>query len=235
MAAVSGGRRCDGLHGDGVKTLVVYAHPHGASFSAALRDVVCRSLRDAGHKVDLLDLYAEGFEPTLSAEEWANHQHGLAARPAVFAHAELLAATDALILVHPTWWGGAPAMLKGWFDRVLCEGVAYHLPPDARRIRPLLRHIDHLVVVTTYGSPRWINALQGEPGRRMVRWGLRTLLARRARIRWLALYDMDRNDDACRRAFLDQVASELAGLGSNRRRFARWLVRADRDPRSPER
>lgn len=200
-----------------MNALVVYAHPHRESFSAALRDVVCASLRDAGHQVHLLDLYAEGFDPVLSAHELATHAQGLAARRSVAPHAELLASSDALVLVHPTWWGGPPAMLKGWFDRVLCEGVAYHLPPGSNRIRPLLRHVRHLVVVTTYGSPRWINALQGEPGRRIVRWGLRSLLAHRVRVRWLALYDMDRNEDARRRAFLDRVARELAGLESNRR------------------
>ena len=33
---------------------------------------------------------------------------------------------DALVLVYPTWWSGQPAMLKGWFDRVLASGVAWH-------------------------------------------------------------------------------------------------------------
>ena len=87
-------------------------------------------------------------------------------------------------------------MLKGWLDRVLCDGVAYTLPPGGDRIRPLLRHVRRLVVVTTYGSPRWVNALQGEPGKRTLRWGLRTLLARRARVHWLGLYRMDTNTDA---------------------------------------
>ncbi|MFN0029113.1 MAG: NAD(P)H-dependent oxidoreductase [Acidimicrobiales bacterium] len=211
-----------------MKALVVYAHPDEASFSAALRDVVCTSLRQAGHQVHLLDLYAEDFEPALSAEELATHAQGLAARPAIASHAELLATSDALVLVHPTWWGGPPAMLKGWFDRVFCEGVAFTLPPESTRVRPLLRHVQHLVVVTTYGSPRWINALQGEPGRRMVRWGLRSLLARRARVRWLALYDMDRNHDARRQAFLDQVAAELANLDRPRRAQLARLARAGR-------
>ena len=46
------------------------------------------------------------------------------------------------------------------------------------------------------------------------RWGLRTLLARRARVHWLGLYRMDTNTDADRRRFLDEVAQRLRRLGS---------------------
>lgn len=192
--------------------LVVHAHPHPDSYSAALRDRAVESLRAAGHDVDVIDLYGEDFDPLLSAHEVATHHIGLAARPAVAHHAELLRRAAVLVLVYPTWWGGPPAMLKGWFDRVFCEGVAYTLPPGADRVRPLLRNIRQLVVITTGGSPRWVNALQGEPGRRMIRWGLRSLMHPLARTRWLALYNMDRNDEAARHAFLDEVATKVGRL-----------------------
>ena len=197
-----------------MNVLVVYAHPHPASFGAALRDQVVDTLSAAGHRVDLIDLYREGFDPLLSPDELAQHRAGLAQRPTLAGHARLVAEAKAVVLVYPTWWGGPPAMLKGWFDRVLCEGVAYRLPPGKHRIRPSLRHIKHLVVVTSYGSPRWINALQGEPGRRMVRWGLRTLLHPLVRTQWIALYDMDRNTNADRVAFLRQLTQRLQTLGA---------------------
>jgi putative NADPH-quinone reductase len=114
-------------------------------------------------------------------------------------------------LVHPTWWGGQPAILKGWFDRVLGAGVAYRF--DRRgRPRSLLRHIRRLVVVTTYGSSPWVNLLEGEPGRRTVRWALRALLSWRARTRWLACYRMDTAGEAERARFLARVERELTAL-----------------------
>ena len=192
--------------------LVVHAHPDPDSFSAALRDRVVATLTDRGDRVELIDLYADRFDPVLSAHEVATHGTGIAERPALAGHAERLQAADALVLVYPTWWGGPPAMLKGWFDRVWCEGVAYTLPPGGDRIRPLLRGVRDLVVVTTCGSPWWVNALQGEPGRRMVRWGLRTLLHPRVRTRWLCLYRMDTNTAAQRARYLDEVASALGRL-----------------------
>jgi NAD(P)H dehydrogenase (quinone) len=32
---------------------------------------------------------------------------------------------DLFVFVFPLWWGGLPAILKGWFDRVCAYGVAY--------------------------------------------------------------------------------------------------------------
>jgi putative NADPH-quinone reductase len=31
---------------------------------------------------------------------------------------------DAYVIVHPVWWFAPPAILKGWVDRVLVDGVA---------------------------------------------------------------------------------------------------------------
>ena len=66
-------------------------------------------------------------------------------------------------------------------------------------------HIRRLTVVTSYGSSRWINALEGEPGKRLVKRWLRVLCHPLARSRWIALYGMDRADDATRQAFLERV------------------------------
>lgn len=190
----------------------MYAHPAEGSYVAAVRDRVVEALDEAGHQVDLLDLYAEGFAAALTAEELALHRHGPEAKPAIADHAGRLAAAEALVFVYPTWWGGQPAILKGWFDRVWVEGVAYTLPVGADRITPLLRSVRRLVVVTTHGSSKWVNALQGEPGKRVVLRGLRSLCRRTARTRWIALYDVDRSTPQQRTRFLDRVGSLVSRL-----------------------
>jgi NAD(P)H dehydrogenase (quinone) len=193
--------------------LVVYAHPREDSFVAAVRDQVVAGLGTAGHDVDLLDLYGEGFEPALAAQEWRDHRSGIdAKREDVRAHAERLREAQGLVLVYPTWWGGQPAILKGWIDRVWVEGVAYHLPEGANHIRPLLRHVRRLAAVTTHGSPKWINAIEGEPGKRTVLRQMRLLCHPLARTRWLALYGVDRSDEPERRAFLDKVKRSMSKM-----------------------
>jgi putative NADPH-quinone reductase len=198
-----------------VRALVVYAHPLEDSFVAAVRDTVVEVLRRAGHDVHLLDLYAEDFDPRLTTAEHAAHTTGLMARlddEEIVRHARLLQWAEALVLVYPTWWGAQPAVLKGWFDRVWIEGVAYHLPEGTTRIRPGLRSIRRVAVVTTHGSSKLVNALQGEAGKHFVARLVRSLVSRRARVRWIAQYDMDRSTPEIRAAFLRRVSDELSRL-----------------------
>jgi len=192
-----------------VKALVVFCHPSAESFAAECRDRVLAGLRAGGHEVRLRDLYVEGFRPELSAWE-REHQFSPAEdKPDIADHAADLRWCDTLVLVYPTWFSAQPAMLKGWIDRVWVNGVAYDLPEGSNRIRGRLRNIRRIVVVTTHGSSKFVNSLQGESGKRVVSRGLRLLCHRFARVRWIALYGIDRCTDAERRAFLDKVEQRL--------------------------
>jgi putative NADPH-quinone reductase len=117
-----------------------------------------------------------------------------------------------LILVYPTWWAGQPAMLKGWFDRVWVMGVAWDLPEGTNRIRPLLRNIHSLVAVTSHGSSKWVNALEGETGKRTMTRALRFACNVRCRTHWIAFYTIDRASHAARVAYLDRVERRMAAL-----------------------
>jgi NAD(P)H dehydrogenase (quinone) len=46
-----------------MNVLYVYCHPLDGSFHAALRQEALAGLKEAGHTIDLLDLYAEDFDP----------------------------------------------------------------------------------------------------------------------------------------------------------------------------
>ena len=51
-----------------MRVLYVYCHPVPESFHAAIREGALQGLKKAKHSVDLLDLYAEGFDTVMSAE-----------------------------------------------------------------------------------------------------------------------------------------------------------------------
>ena len=192
-----------------MRFLVVYCHPVPESFTAAVRDRVVGALRDGGHTVDLLDLYADGFDPRLGADEWSPDTPGAEDRPDMAPYVARLKAADGLVLVYPTWFGGVPAMFKGWLDRVWVEHVVFTKVAGSNRPRARLQNVRRLVVVTTYGSSRWINAIEGEPGKRLVLRWLRVLCHPLARSRWIALYGMDSSDEAARVAFLARVERTL--------------------------
>ena len=193
------------------RVLVVYCHPLDDSFAAAAYARVVAALDGAGVESRRHDLYREGFEPALSADEHRDHR-----TPGVVdelrRHADDLRWCDTLVLVYPTWWSGQPAMLKGWFDRVWASGVAWELPDGADRIRPRLRNIRRLVVVTSHGSSKLVNSLQGEGGKRTVTRSLRSMCHPLARTTWLALYGIDTCDEGVRREFLDRVERRVGDL-----------------------
>ena len=193
------------------RVLVVYCHPSEGSFVAALRDRVTAGLAAAGTDVRLTDLYADGFDPLFTSSERANHL-APGADPSITAYADDLQWCETLVLVYPTWWSGQPAMLKGWIDRVWVNEVAWTLPDGANRLRPALRNVRRLVAVTTHGSPKWINMLEGESGKRTLTRSLRTMCHPLARTTWLGMYDLDNASDADRRAFLDHVERRMARL-----------------------
>jgi NAD(P)H dehydrogenase (quinone) len=128
-----------------MRALIVYAHPEPSSFTAALKDTAVRALSAAGHSVEVSDLYGEGFNPVAGRHDFtsaadgdrfhyqteqlhASGTHGFSTD--LRREQDRLSRADLLIFVFPLWWGGLPAILKGWFDRVCAYGVAY---ADGRR------------------------------------------------------------------------------------------------------
>jgi len=194
-----------------VKVYVVYCHPSDTSFTAAVRDRALAGLRSA-HEVRVSDLYADNFRPELSAWERTNHLSPPDAKPEIASYADNLRWCETVVFIYPTWWAGQPAMLKGWIDRVWVAGVAYELPEGANRIRPLLQDIRRLVVITTHGSSKLINCLEGEGGKRIVTRSLRVLCSKTARTKWIALYSIDATSDAKRAAHLDRVDKAMRSL-----------------------
>ena len=193
------------------RALVVYCHPSAKSFLAAVRDRVTAGLTAAGADVRLTDLYADGFDPLFTAAERANHLSP-GTDPSIASSADDLQGCDTLVLVYPTWWSGHPAMLKGWIDRVWVNDVAWTLPDGANRLRPALRNVRRLVAVTTHGSPKWINMIEGESGKRTLTRSMRTMCHPLTRTTWLAMYGVDNASDAERLAFLDRVERRIARL-----------------------
>ncbi|MBF6044143.1 flavodoxin family protein [Streptomyces sp. NRRL B-1677] len=107
---------------------VYLAHPRPGSFNHAVFAAVVEELRDRGCHVLAHDLYAEGFVPVLTADETETVRSATSAGDAqVELHRSEVATLDAMVLVHPNWWGMPPAVLTGWVQRVLTPGVAYKL------------------------------------------------------------------------------------------------------------
>ncbi|MBA0280798.1 flavodoxin family protein [Stenotrophomonas maltophilia] len=168
-----------------MRALILLAHPEPRSFNAHLAAQAAGQLRHENLQVDVVDLYAEGFDPLEAAD---HHLHRLhpdhfdAQReqrhsaeqgqlPAeVQRHLQLLRAADLLILQFPLWWFAAPAMLKGWLDRVLVYGPMYN--SRQRHERGVMQGKRALLSVTTGSSARACAEDGREGDTRLLLWPL---------------------------------------------------------------
>lgn len=191
-----------------MRVLYLYAHPLEESFHHAIREEARAGLREAGHEVDLCDLYAEGFDPVLSAAERRGYHDLPANRAPVESYVRRVERAEALVLSYPTWSFGLPAILKGFFDRVFIPGVSFVLLDGVAK--PNLTHIGRIAGISTYGRPRWNALLVADPPRMAVTRYLKALTGWKASVEYHALYDMNRATEAQRLRFLARVRRRMA-------------------------
>lgn len=120
--------------------LIVYAHHEPGSFTGAMKNLVTEVLTKQGHAVTISDLYGLGFNP--AAQKWdfvttsGGHfnymleqkhaaQLNMAFSPDISSEMGKVRVADFIIFVTPLWWHSVPAIMKGWFDRVLAMGFAW--------------------------------------------------------------------------------------------------------------
>lgn len=145
------GRRIRGKEGP-VKTLIVYAHPNEKSFNHAVFAEVQRGLTDGGHDFSVIELYADGYDPVLVFNENVRRTD---LDETTERYQAMIAEADRLIFIYPIWWYGLPAILKGFFDRVLTPGFAY---ASKNGIPVGLFKDKSAWVIYTIGSPAWYAA-----------------------------------------------------------------------------
>lgn len=194
-----------------MRVLYLYCHPLPESFHGAIMQEATTALRGNGHAVDLLDLYAEGFDPVLSPEARRHYHDESRNQQGLEGYIARLKAAEALVVQFPTWSFGPPAMLKGYFDRLFMPGVGFDIS-DPAHVKPMLQHITRLVGISTYGRPRSRAIMVGDPPRKLIKRYLRWFVSRRATIDYLALYHMNVASEPARKAFIAKVVRRMERL-----------------------
>jgi putative NADPH-quinone reductase len=132
------------------RILVILGHPSASSFCSALADAYTHAAKTAGHEVRFLRLGDLNFDPTL--------HHGYTQvqplEPDLFsAQSDILWASH-LTFVFPIWWGGIPALMKGFIDRIFLPGFAFKYRAGKAFPDKLLHgRTAHLLV--TLDTPPW--------------------------------------------------------------------------------
>lgn len=123
-----------------MNVLIVHAHNEPRSFCTALCRLAEQTLREQGHAVKVSDLYGMNWNPVASEADFLERRnpdylvYALEQREAVTAQTlaadireelDKLLWADLVIFNFPVYWFSVPAILKGWFDRVLVSGICY--------------------------------------------------------------------------------------------------------------
>ena len=143
-----------------MKILIITAHPSSQGFTHQVAARYTKGATESGHEVEILDLYKtdlkQGFVQFEDKRDWSNGAEVRAKMQAKISWA------DEIVIAHPLWWGGPPAILKNFLDQNLTPHFAYQnikrpYLPDALNIKPLgLLTPRSARVFATCDGPGWL-------------------------------------------------------------------------------
>ncbi len=151
------------------KILVILGHPRQDSLCGALAAGYGEAARAAGAEVRELALADLAFDPVLHAGYRAEQ----APEADLAAAQEAILWADHLAFVYPTWWGGLPALLKGFIERVFLPGFAFSYRKDSPWWDRLLAGRSARLLVTMDTPPWYYRWFYRMPGHNQMR---RTIL-----------------------------------------------------------
>jgi len=138
-----------------MRVLVIDAYDEADPDSHVVRAAI-DSLQRRGHDVEHLSLATDELAGFMTPAE---HRAYESETPLIAAETKASAfsvqAADALLFCYPTTLFGVPPRLKSWLERVMVMGVAFVFD-DKKRVRPGLKNVRHLGVITT--SPHSVRA-----------------------------------------------------------------------------
>ena len=142
-----------------MKIFLILGHPKPNSLNHHIAETILRVLQELGHEVTFHDLYQEHFDPVLPPGEENLPETELPTY--LQEHLRGFKEADGVIFVHPNWWGGPPAILRGWIDRVVRTNSCYNFTPSG-----VVSHVGDKIVqiFSTSNTPRDIEInVYGDP------------------------------------------------------------------------
>ncbi|MFS0788262.1 NAD(P)H oxidoreductase [Shouchella sp. 1P09AA] len=105
---------------------LIVAHPRKEALTMKVAEHFVNGAEEKGHKVDVVDLYREEFNPVLFEKDEPDFESkNNVYSETVMKEVKHIEESDALVFIFPIWWYGMPAIMKGYVDRVINYGVAY--------------------------------------------------------------------------------------------------------------
>lgn len=126
------------------KILIINGHPNKDSFNNALVNAYLQGAKSANISVDVLTIADLDFNPNLQY----GYQTRMELEPDLLDAFEKIKCADHLVWIHPVWWGGLPAILKGFIDRLFLPGFTYQPRPNSLWWDKLLKGKSARIITT---------------------------------------------------------------------------------------
>ncbi len=128
-------------------TVIILAHPYEKSFNYGVLNAMKEALISNDESYDIIDLVGDKFDPVMRANDLAVYNKGEAFDPMVKLYQEKISNANKLILLFPIWWGGMPAVMKGFIDKVLLKNFSFKI--EKGRVVGTLDFLSRTLIVTT--------------------------------------------------------------------------------------
>jgi NAD(P)H dehydrogenase (quinone) len=194
-----------------MKTLLIVAHPNPESFNKnGIVETVIAALKEKNHEIVVRDLYELNFNPVLSGSDFGAFASGTIPTD-IQTERDFITWANNIVLVYPVWWIGRPAIMQGYFDRVL--GFNFAFTVDENGARGLLKN-EKAIIINTAGTPEFV--YDGWPASkelisRPVAEGVMGYCGI-SNVRQLTFFGIASSTDEQRATILAEIKSEIATL-----------------------
>jgi len=180
--------------------LVINGHPDRESFCRALAESYRTGALLAGAEVREIAIGELAFDMNLRF----GYRQRMELEPDLVESWEKIQWADHLVWVHPVWWGGFPAVMKGFIDRLFLPGMAFQYRKGSVWWDKFLTG-KTARIITTIDQPKWYYRFaSGRPGVNQLR---KTILhyCGIGPVRVTYIEYVKRSDDRKRGKWLSQV------------------------------
>ena len=139
-----------------MKIVIVYNHPYEKSFCHALLTKTKEDALKSGHEVDIIDLNSDGFNPVMRSEDLLGFIKNNPADSLVIEYINRIKQADYLVFIFPIYWELMPAMMKGFFDKVICPGSFFNYKKSGFGMYNLMSNLKKVTIITTMNTPKLI-------------------------------------------------------------------------------
>jgi len=183
---------------------IVFSHPWHGSFNKAILDTITAKYDNGNTPYQVIDLNKDKFNPVMTEEELAGYSKGEYKDPLVGKYQAMLRNTTEIIIMYPMWWMDVPAILKGFFDKVMLMNFAFNYQNGWTT---LLNNIKKATVITTSEQATADFAQSGDTVNDFIKNSLYSIGVNEAI--WFNCEHTPSGTDAHRQKFLQTIESNV--------------------------